>query len=128
MEKHMKRLIALTAMTVSMALSNQALAHGAKPKHGGVVQSAADLSFELVTKDGKAVLHIDDHGQPLATAGATGSMTILAGSKKSVVALQPAGANTLVSTTDVKFERGNKAVASITLPGKEAISLRFSRK
>ena len=124
----MKHLIALTAITVGMALSNQALAHGAKPKHGGVVQSAADLSFELVTKDGKAVLNIDDHGQPLATAGATGSMTILAGSKKSDVALQPAGANTLVSTTDVKFERGNKALASITLPGKDAISVRFSRK
>ena len=124
----MKRLIALSAIAVGMALSSQALAHGAKPKHGGVVQSAADLSFELVTKDGKAVIHIDDHGQALSTAGATGSLTILAGSKKSEVVLEPAGSNTLVSKTDVKFERGNKALASITLPGREAISVRFSRK
>ncbi len=124
----MKRFIALSAIMVGMALSGQALAHGAKPKHGGVVQSAADLSFELVTKDGKAVIHVDDHGQALATAGATGTLTILAGGKKSEVALEPAGTSTMVSTTDVKFERGNKAVASITLPGKEAISVRFSRK
>lgn len=124
----MKKLIILTAIAVGMAISGQAFAHGAKARHGGVVQSAADLTFELVSKDGKAVIYIDDHGANLSTAGATGTLTVLAAGKKSETKLEPTGANALSSTMNVKFERGVKAVASITLPGKEAVSVRFSRQ
>ncbi|MBC7859463.1 MAG: hypothetical protein H7Z39_11945 [Burkholderiaceae bacterium] len=124
----MKKLIALTAIAVGMAMSGQALAHGATPKHGGVVHNAGDLSFELVGKDGKAVIYVDDHGAELPTAGATGTLTVLSGGKKSEALLEPTGTNALTSKTEVKLARGAKAVASITLPGKEAISVRFSHK
>ncbi len=124
----MKKLFALGAIAIGIAVSGQALAHGAKPKHGGVVQSAGDLSFELVTKDGKAVIYVDDHGAERSTVGANGTLTVLAGGKKSEAVLEPMGANALASKGEVKFERGAKAVASIVLPGKEAISVRFARK
>ncbi|WP_426211504.1 hypothetical protein [Massilia sp. TWP1-3-3] len=126
----MKKLIALSAIaiSVSMAISGQALAHGAKPKHGGVINSARDLTFELVGKDGKAVIYVDDHGANLATAGATGTLTVLSGGKKSETVLQPSGANTLTSKTPIQLAGGAKAVASITLAGKEAVSVRFSHK
>lgn len=124
----MKKQIALAVLAISFAVSGQAFAHGGKPKHGGVLQNAADLSFELVARDGKAVIYIDDHGKELATAGASGTITVLAGASKTEAVLEPMGTNALVSKSEVKFERGNKAVASITLPGKEAISVRFSRK
>lgn len=124
----MKKLITLTAIALGLTLSGQAFSHGAKPKHGGVMQSAGDLSFELVSKDGKAVIYVEDHGASLATAGATGAMTVLAGTKKSVATLVPTGANGLTSKTAVPLERGVKVVASITLPGKQALSVRFSRK
>ena len=128
LENYMKKLIALTAIALGMALSGQSLAHGAKPKHGGVVQSAGDLSFELVSKDGKAVIYVDDHGADYATAGASGSLTLLSGARKSEAALEPSGSNGLTSTTKVKLERGSKALASITMPGKEPIRVRFSQK
>lgn len=124
----MKKLIALSVIAVGIAFSGPAFAHGAKAKHGGVLQSAKDLSFELVSKDGKAVIYVDDHGVDLSTAGATGTLTVLAAGKKSETTLKPAGANALSSTLDLKLERGVKAVASITLAGKEPISVRFSRK
>lgn len=124
----MKKVITLTAIVAGMALSGLSFAHGAKPKHGGVIQSAGDLSFELVSKDGKAVIYVDDHGADLKTAGATGSLTVLAGAKKSQTTLIPSGSNELTSHTPVKLERGSKALASITLPGKEAIRVRFSQK
>ena len=124
----MKKLIALSAIALSLTLSGQAFAHGAKPKHGGVMQSAGDISFELVSKDGKAVIYVEDHGVNLATAGATGTMTVLAGTKKSVAALVPIGANGLTSKTALQLERGAKVVASITLLGREALSVRFLRK
>ncbi|MEJ7806847.1 MAG: hypothetical protein WKG03_13120 [Telluria sp.] len=123
----MKKLIALIA--VSLAFSGPALAHGgAKAKHGGVVRSAGDLSFELVGKDGKAIIYVDDHGAALPTTGASGTLTVLSGGKKSEAVLMPMGTNTLTSKTGVTLVRGAKAVASITLPGKEAISVRFSYK
>lgn len=124
----MKKIVTLAAIAISLAVSGQALAHGAKPKHGGVLQSANDLSFELVNKDGKAVIYVDDHGAELPTAGASGTLTVLAGGKKSEAVLEPMGANALVSKSEVKFERGAKAVASIVLPGKERMSVRFARK
>lgn len=124
----MKKIVTLAAIAISLAVSGQALAHGAKPKHGGVLQSANDLSFELVNKDGKAVIYIDDHGAELPTAGASGTLTVLSGGKKSEAVLEPMGANALVSKSEVKFERGAKAVASIVLPGKERMSVRFARK
>ena len=124
----MKKLIALTAIAVGLAVSAQALAHGAKPKHGGVVHSAGDLSFELVGKDGKAVIYVDDHGAKLPTVGATGTLTVLSGGKKSETLLEASGTNTLTSKTEVKLAPGVKAVASIAMPGKETISVRFSQK
>ena len=124
----MKKVITFTAIVVGMALSGLSFAHGAKPKHGGVIQSAGDLSFELVSKDGKAVIYVDDHGTDLKTAGATGSLTVLAGAKKIQTTLAPTGSNALTSQTPVKLERGSKALASIILPGKEAIRVRFSQK
>jgi hypothetical protein len=124
----MKKIIALTAIALGLAFSGQALAHGAKAKHGGIVQSAADLSFELVAKDGKAVIYVDDHDEELLTAGASGTLTVLSGTSKSELTLVPAGTNTLVTKEDVKLAAGAKAVASITLPGKEAISVRFAKK
>ncbi len=124
----MKKIIVLTAIAAGMAFSGQALAHGAKPKHGGIVQSAGDLSFELVGKDGKALIHVADHGAEYATAGATGTLTVLSGGSKSVADLEPGAGGTLVSKTDVQLAPGAKAVAAITLPGKAPLSVRFSVK
>lgn len=124
----MKKLFALTALTVGLALSGQALAHGAKAKHGGVVQSAGDLSFELVNKDGKAVIYVEDHGADLSTKGATGKLTVLTGAKKSQAVLVPTGTNSLSSSTALMLGAKAKAVASISLPGKEPISVRFATK
>ena len=65
----MKRAFASLLLGFCVAMSGAALAHTAKPKHGGVVREAGDLSFELVAKGDAAVLYVDDHGKPLDTAG-----------------------------------------------------------
>jgi uncharacterized Zn-binding protein involved in type VI secretion len=126
MEKPMKKLLVLVAMT--MALSGNALAHGDKPKHGGVVSTANDMSFELVNKDGKATVYVNDHGKPVDTAGATGKLTVLNGTEKTEVALEPAGGNTLATKDDAKLAKGSKAIAAITFADKKAVNARFSVK
>lgn len=124
----MKRLMALVAMAIAVAVSGNALAHGDKPKHGGVMSSASDLNFELVTKDGKAAIYVEDHGKPKATSGATGKLTVLNGAEKTEVALEAAGDNTMVANGDAKLAKGSKAVASMTFADKKTVNVRFSVK
>ncbi|HCY63671.1 MAG TPA: hypothetical protein DHV59_12760 [Oxalobacteraceae bacterium] len=124
----MKKWLALVAMAVTVAVAGNALAHGAKSKHGGIVQSASDLGFELVNKDGKATLYVEDHGKPVSTAGATGKLTVLNGAEKTEVALEPAGENTLVTKDEAKLVKGTKAIAAVTLADKKTVNVRFSVK
>ena len=123
----MNKTIALTTLALSLALAGNAQAHGSKAKYGGIVQSAGDLSFELVSKDGVATIYVDDHGKDLATTGMSGSLTVLQGASKSVLPLAASGSNTLVAK-GVSLARGNKAVAAVTLANKDVVSVRFSVK
>ncbi|HEY0489191.1 MAG TPA: hypothetical protein VGD30_06720 [Telluria sp.] len=123
----MKKLIALTAVALSLAFTGNAVAHGSKARHGGIVQTAGDLSFELVSKDDAAVIYVDDHGKDLATTGASGTLTVLTGTKKTVLPLAAGEGNTLVAT-GARLAKGAKAVASINLASKGTVSVRFSVK
>ena len=124
----MRKLMALVAMAVAVAVSGNALAHGDKPKHGGVMSSASDLNFELVNKDGKATIYVEDHGKPKATSGATGKLTVLNGADKNEVALEAGSDNTLVADGDAKLAKGSKAVATVTFADKKTVNVRFSVK
>lgn len=70
------------SMAASVIVSGNVLAHGDKPKHGGIVRAASDLSFEMVNKDHATVIYVEDHGEKLSTAGATGKLTLLNGAEK----------------------------------------------
>ncbi|NNG22524.1 hypothetical protein [Telluria aromaticivorans] len=124
----MKKIFVAAALAASIVFSSNVLAHGAKPKHGGIVQSAGDLAFELVTKDGGTTIYVDDHGKDLSTAGATGTLTVLKGAKKTELPLEAGGNNTLVVKGGAKLAPGSKAVAAITFADKKAVSVRFSIK
>ena len=109
--------------------SNAALAHTdkPKPKHGGVVQAASDLSFELVSKGDVATIYVEDHGKPFATAGMAGKLTVLNGTEKSEAELKPVGDNRL-EAQGVKLLKGAKAVATLTTPKKKTMTVRFAVK
>lgn len=121
-----KTLFVVLAFGASALSFNPAFAHTDKPKHGGVVQAASDLSFELVPKGDAATIYIEDHGKPFATAGMKGKLTVLNGSEKSEAELKPAGDNRL-EAKGVKLGKGAKAVASVTT-SKKTISVRFAVK
>lgn len=124
----MKKLIALAAVATTLAFSGNAMAHGSKAKHGGIVQTAGDISFELVSKDGKTTIYVDDHGKDLPMAGASGTLTVLKGTQKTAVPLEAAGGNMLVAKGDTVLAKGSKAVAAITFADKNVVSVRFSVK
>lgn len=124
----MKKIFAVVAVAASLALSGNVMAHGAKAKHGGIVQSAGDLSFELVAKDGRATIFVDDHGKDLPTAGASGILTVLKGTEKTELPLEAGANNTLVVKGKAKLAPGSKAVAAVTFPDKKTVNVRFSIK
>lgn len=119
-----KQLLAVVAFSICAVTSNASLAHGEKAKHGGVLQVASDLAFELVPKGDVATIYVEDHGKPFATAGMTGKLTVLNGTEKSEAELKPAGDNRL-EARGVKLAKGAKAVASVTTAKNKTIGVRF---
>ncbi|AOG23524.1 hypothetical protein BSY15_126 [Acidovorax sp. RAC01] len=95
--------------------------------HGGVVQTAADLSFELVATAEGAEIYIQDHGKDSDASRFDGKLTVLNGAEKSEVSLKPAGANKL-EAKGVKLVKGTKVVALITTNSKKTVTVRFTVK
>lgn len=124
----MKKILALVTMAIALAATGNVFAHGAKTKHGGIAQSANDLNFELVAKDGKATIYVEDHDEDFSTTGATGKLTILNGAEKTEVPLEAAGNNLLVAKGEVKLSKGAKVVAAITFADKSLVNVRFAIK
>lgn len=121
----MKKLLTISVMSLAAAGFNPALAHSsAEPKHGGIVQGASELSFELVPQAGGALLYVEDHGKPMAPTGMSGKLTVLNGSERSEAELKPVGDK--LAAEGVKLVKGSKVVAALTTANKKAITVRFS--
>lgn len=125
MEKAMKKLMTFLAMASAVSVSAPALAHGEKPRHGGVLQTANDIAFELVNKDGAVTIYVEDHGNKVFTTGATGKLTVLNGTEKSEVPLEPAGENMLVTKGDAQLAKNAKAIVAVTFADKKTVNIRF---
>lgn len=111
-----------------MALSMGAHAHGdAKPLHGGIVQVASDIQYELVPGAGSVALYVVDHGKPADATKMSGKLTVLTGTQKSEAELKPAGGNKL-EASNVTVGSGSKVVASIKGADGKTKSVRFSVK
>jgi len=121
----MKNFLFVCFLMLAGSLCVDALAHGGtKAKSGGVVASAGDLDFELVSKPDGALIYVEDHGKALSTTGASGKLTVLAGGAKTDGELKSGGENRLVAS-GVKLGAGAKVVAVVTLEGKKPLTVRF---
>jgi hypothetical protein len=123
-----RRTILLAALAAAALPAHAGPGHDLKPKHGGQVQEVKDVTFELVARDGKLVLHLDDHGKPVPTKGASARATVLAGTDKREVALVPAGENRLETQDAVQLPPGARLAMVVNLPGKPAMTVRFALK
>lgn len=120
--------------SIILALAGSAFAAGDhhhaaddhKPMHGGVVTPTKLMDFELVAKPTAIQLHLRDHGKPMDASQAKGKLTLLSGTDKQEVELEPAG-DRLEATGSFKVGPGTKAVAVVTVGGKTATA-RFTLK
>lgn len=129
----------LAALTLALA-PLAARPHGndshasVRPAHGGQVRVTGEHALELVVardatagRDSPVAVYVSDHaGNKIATAGASGSVTLLAGATKATIALTPDGANGLRGSGRYAAAPTLKAVVTITLAGKPAEQARFT--
>ena len=123
----MKKLLPALALVlgVSALPTNIAHAHdGGTARHGGVVATASDLTFELVAQGGHAVVYVADNGKPLAPVGLKGKLTVLTGAVKSEADLVVAGDK--LEARSIALAKGAKVVAAITMPSAKVITVRFT--
>ena len=122
----MKARLVLTLAVFALGASTTAIADGDHhSKYGGVVAVVKDVQYELVAKPDSMTVFVEDHGKKVATKGATAKLALLTGGEKSEIALVPVGENGLEAKGTFKVSTGTKAVATITLAGKPAISARY---
>lgn len=132
----------LTMLLVSMLLALPAAvqAHDdasldkVKAPNGGQLRAAGIYHFDLVlardareAKDHPVMVYLSDHaGAAVASAGATGTVTLLGKGGAVRVALAPDGANRLKGAGRYVADPDLKAVVSVTLAGKPAEQARFT--
>jgi hypothetical protein len=98
-----------------------------KPMYGGIVAPTKAMDYELVAKPTLIQLYLRDHGKPANISTASAKLTLLSGTDKQEVALQPAG-DKLEAAGVFKVGPGTKAVAVVTVAGKSVGTARFVLK
>lgn len=114
-----------------LAATGPVRAHGdaehapAKPSHGGQLQEAGNWRFELLLKSGDSaagntlLVYVTDHdGKPVASAGLSGTATILVGKEKQAAPLKPDGENRLKGSANYDRNGKPKIVVSVSGEGK----------
>ena len=119
MKKKLTLAFALVLFNLSSVPAWAHAEHG-QPQFGGVVAEAGEAQFEVVGKDGRLVVHVTNHGSPLDTTGASGKLTVLAGSSGVLVV---ALVNGRESVTAIVEGLGGGGVGLVLLAIAGAVSL-----
>jgi hypothetical protein len=96
--------------------------------HGGKLRMAEQYHFEMLLTNGELRVWVSDHGDnPQATAGATGSVKLVAEAGIVTVNLIPSGANLLVGKDPkIRANAPVKAIATVTMKGQKPLQTRFA--
>lgn len=122
------KLMAVAVLALSAVTMNAAMAHGtADPRHGGIVQVANDVNFELVVEADGATIYLVDHDEPMESKGISGKLTVLNGSEKTEVDVKAIDGNKL-RATGVKIAKGAKIVAVLNNVEGKTATVRFTVK
>ena len=116
----------VAGVLLSLALVWTALAHGeAKPRFGGIVKAAQEISFELVpAASGGAQIYMDDHGSLMPTKGITGKLTIVGKGGRKEAPLVAGGEK--LTAKGVNPVSGDRVVVVVVLPSQQTISVRYA--
>ena len=95
--------------------------------NGGQVKDAGKYHLELTVKDTALTVYVTgSKDAKVATTGAAGSATVLAGKTTSSVKLEPRGENALAGSGGFQPVPDMKVVVSVTLHGQPPVHARFT--
>jgi hypothetical protein len=118
--------VMIAAMLLCLSLAARADGPTIGP-NGGQVRDAGKYHLELIVKDAALTVYVTGNKDAkVATKGATGSATVLAGKSTSNVKLEPSGENALAGTGSFQAAPDMKVVVSVTLPGQLPVQARFT--
>lgn len=125
---NIQQLLIAGLLAASALATNPALAHGsAAPRHGGIVQVANDVNFELVVEADGATIYLVDHDEDMPSKGISGKLTVLNGTQKTEVDIKATEGNKL-RATGVKIEKSAKIVAVLNNVEGKTATVRFTVK
>ena len=124
----MKPMINVVFAATLLCLSLAARADGpAIGPNGGQVKDAGKYHLELVVKDTSLTVYVTgSKDAKIATKGAIGAATVLAGKSTSNVKLEPGSENVLAGNGSFQPVPDMKVVVSVTLPGQPPVQARFT--
>lgn len=123
-----RQLLIAALLGIGALTMNSAMAHGAAaPRHGGIVQVANDVNFELVIEADGATIYLVDHDEDMPSKGITGKLTVLNGAQKTEVDIKAAEGNKL-RASGVKIAAGAKVVAVLNNVEGKTATVRFTVK
>ncbi len=109
-----------TFVALALVAAGAAFAGGDHtPIHGGIFAAGKAMDLELVAKPDTLQLYLRDHGKPMDASKAKAKLTLLVGTEKQEVELQPA-ADKLEAKGSFKVPAGTKVVAVVSLGGKSS--------
>lgn len=95
--------------------------------NGGQVRDAGKYHLELVVRDTALTVYVTgSKDAKVATKGAAGSATVLAGKTSSSVKLEPSGENALAGSGSFQATPDMKVVVSVMLSGQSPLQARFT--
>ena len=122
--KPIKLIFAASLLCLALAARADGPAIG---PHGGQVRDAGKYHLELVVRDTALAVYVTGNKDAkIATKGAAGSATVLAGKGTSNVTLEPSGENALAGNGSFQPAPDMKVVVSVTLPGQPPVQARFT--
>jgi hypothetical protein len=123
-----KQLLIAAVLAASSLAMNPAMAHGsAAPRHGGIVQVANDVNFELVVEADGATIYLVDHDEDMPSKGISGKLTVLNGAQKTEADVKATEGNKL-RATGVRIAAGAKVVAVLNNVEGKTATVRFTIK
>ena len=96
-----------------------AAAHGYWPaKHGGLMNLGGEITMELTNQEGRLVIYVEDHGEPVDMQAADGTLEILeVDGAKSAITLRPAGGNRVEGRMLTELKPGLRLIAILRFSG-----------
>jgi hypothetical protein len=123
-----RAVIALGTLLVggpAFAHTSADLAHVVGP-NGGRMRATPMLHLELVAREDGLVLYVYDHDdRPVGTKGATGRATVLLGSERTDIRLEPSGTHALRGSGRLVADPRLRVAVSVTLAGGKPQQERF---